>query len=108
MTGKDVYGDIREHKRTLPVLYAYEHSTPIQQNRLKELYSLPRQLDTDEIQEARDIIDSTAAQAYTGDRIRQYAGAAQKYSEELALSQGAKLFLTGLIDVLAPRKLPLV
>ena len=62
-TGK-VPTDVARHKKTLPVLYAFEHADPVDRDRLATLYRLtdPTQRD---ILEIVAILDRTGAQAYT-------------------------------------------
>src|SRR5512140_803307 len=45
-TGK-VPTDVARHKKTLPVLYAFEHATPADRRRLATLYALPEPRDAD-------------------------------------------------------------
>ena len=106
-TGKDSYSDIREHKRTLPFLYAYAESRGEAKRRLKELYSMPSQLIKDEIREARDIIDATDAQEYVLSRIKDCTSEAQNIAEALDLPDESKAFLLGLIDLLVPENMKL-
>jgi geranylgeranyl diphosphate synthase type I len=101
-TGKDPQSDIREHKRTLPFLYAYAHVSGKKKSRLKELYSLPDQLTAAQIQEALDIINSTDARAYVLDHITTYISDARKVAQKLTVPDKTKAFLLGLIDLLVP------
>ena len=62
-TGK-VPTDLARHKKTLPVLYAFEHAAPADRDRLAELYRIARPTE-DDILEIVAILDRTGAQAYT-------------------------------------------
>jgi geranylgeranyl diphosphate synthase type I len=62
-TGK-VPTDVARHKKTLPVLYAFEHAQPADRERLAELYVLAEPGDL-EIGEIVEILDRTGAEAYT-------------------------------------------
>jgi geranylgeranyl diphosphate synthase, type I len=62
-TGK-VPTDVARHKKTLPVLYAFEHADPVDRNRLATLYRLTDPTEPD-ILEIVAILDRTGAQAYT-------------------------------------------
>jgi len=101
-TGKDPQSDIREHKRTLPFLYAYAHLSGKKKARLKELYSLPDQLTVAQIQEALDIIELTDARAYVLSRIEKYTDQAKKAARSLSVPDRTRSFLLGLIELLIP------
>ena len=62
-TGK-VPTDVARHKKTLPVLYAFEHADPADRRRLAELYVLADPGEA-EIREIVRILDRTGAEAYT-------------------------------------------
>jgi geranylgeranyl diphosphate synthase type I len=99
-TGKDPYGDIREHKRTLPFFFAREESA--ERARLAKLYSLKRQLSKIEIDEARKIIDDTSAQARVLEEIRTHASKARAAAAALSLPEGIRAALAELVSALVP------
>lgn len=101
-TGKDSYSDIREHKRTLPFLCAYAESVGAPHDRLKILYSLQRQLSSDEIVEAREIINGTDAQVKVSALIRSHAERAKGAAAGLSLPDAARALLMGIVDALVP------
>jgi geranylgeranyl diphosphate synthase type I len=72
-TGK-VPTDIARHKKTLPVLYAFEHATPADRERLTMLSSLADPA-ADDVAEVMAILDRSGAQAFT-------RGEAQRYRDE--------------------------
>jgi geranylgeranyl diphosphate synthase type I len=104
-TGKDLYSDIREHKRTLPFLYALAHLTDLPKRRLQKLYSLDRQLTSSEIKEAQSLIDETDAYEHMLSRIRTYAARAKKAASQLAISPKARLILKAIVDDYTPEVL---
>ena len=69
-TGKEP-SDIAHHKKTLPVIYAFEHAGPEDRERLAELYA-----GTDptraEVAEIIAILERTGAREYTRDQARRY------------------------------------
>jgi geranylgeranyl diphosphate synthase type I len=69
-TGKEP-SDLARHKKTLPVLYALEHGTPEERERLTTLYSSPRPSRA-EVDEAVSILERTGARDYTRDQARRY------------------------------------
>jgi geranylgeranyl diphosphate synthase type I len=62
-TGK-VPTDVARHKKTLPVLYAFEHAAPADRDRLGELYRIADPTE-DDILEIVAILDRAGGQAYT-------------------------------------------
>ncbi|HYO43379.1 MAG TPA: polyprenyl synthetase family protein [Candidatus Limnocylindrales bacterium] len=62
-TGK-VPTDVARHKKTLPVLYAFEHATPADRTRLTELYAKPEPTDP-EITEIVSILERSGAADFT-------------------------------------------
>lgn len=98
-TGKDAYGDIREHKRTLPYFLALESGADIQ---LTELYALDRQLAESEIAQVHTLLEQTPAKEQTLAAIREYAQRASDSIETLSLPNGTKTLLISLIPTLIP------
>jgi geranylgeranyl pyrophosphate synthase len=62
-TGKEPT-DIARHKKTLPLLYAFEHAAPAERTRLTELAALP-ELSAAEVVEMRSILERAGADTYT-------------------------------------------
>jgi geranylgeranyl diphosphate synthase type I len=69
-TGK-VPTDLARHKKTLPVLYAFEHAAPADRRRLAELTASDGPSD-DELVELAAIIKRAGGQAFTRDEARRY------------------------------------
>jgi geranylgeranyl diphosphate synthase, type I len=69
-TGKEPT-DVARHKKTLPVLYAFEQAPPTDRSRLTELYALPDPADRD-VAEIVDILERTGAQEYTRSQAQRY------------------------------------
>jgi geranylgeranyl diphosphate synthase, type I len=69
-TGKAA-SDVAHKKKTLPVIYAYEHAGPEDRQRLAELYAMadPGEVDVEEI---IAILDRSGAREYTRDQARRY------------------------------------
>lgn len=101
-THKDTHSDIRERKRMLPFIAAYDHSSRRARARLKRLYELPRQLTQKEIQEVRSLIGATNARAYVLSRITSYAKKARAAALLLTLPLYTKRTLIELVDNLVP------
>jgi geranylgeranyl diphosphate synthase, type I len=69
-TGKNA-SDVVHKKKTLPVLYAFEHGTPADRARLAELYALADPDDRD-VAEIVAILERCGAGDYTRDQARRY------------------------------------
>ena len=69
-TGKEP-SDVAHGKKTLPVIYAWEHAGPEDRARLGDLYSAPNP-NPDEIAEVVAILERTGARDYTRDQARRY------------------------------------
>jgi geranylgeranyl diphosphate synthase type I len=69
-TGKEP-SDLARHKKTLPVLYALEHGTAEERDRLTTIYSSPKPSRA-EVDEAVSILERTGARDYTRDQARRY------------------------------------
>jgi geranylgeranyl diphosphate synthase type I len=69
-TGK-VASDLARHKKTLPVIYAFEHAGPEDRERLTALYATARP-DGDGVSEAVAILERTGARDYTRDEALRY------------------------------------
>lgn len=102
ITGKDTYSDIREHKRTLPFLYAYAEAAPAEQHRLGELYVTDRQLTEGEIEEVLRIFNGTGARLKVEGVIREYVHRAKEAARSLAVPAETQAILEGIVDLLVP------
>jgi geranylgeranyl diphosphate synthase type I len=69
-TGKEPT-DLARKKKTLPVIYAFEHAGPEDRDRLRELYELPSPSAAD-IAEIVTILDRAGAGEYTRAQARRY------------------------------------
>jgi geranylgeranyl diphosphate synthase type I len=95
-TGK-VPTDIARHKKTLPVLYAFEHADRADRERLAELSRL-EDPDEAEIREIVAILDRTGAQEFTRAEAKRWRDACLSELEGLdAVDPAARDQLTGII-----------
>jgi len=86
-TGKEA-SDVPRKKKTLPVIYAFEHADRADRERLVALYANGR-LDAEHTAEIIDILERTGAREYTRDRAREHRDRA------LAALQAAGTIETG-------------
>ncbi len=69
-TGKEP-SDIARHKKTLPIIYAFEHAGPADRGRLGEVYRDPAPSAAD-IADVEAILERTGARDYSRDQARHY------------------------------------
>ena len=69
-TGKEPT-DVARKKKTLPVIYAFQHAEPADRARLAELYAVDRP-DEDEVAEIVAILERSGARTFTRDEARRY------------------------------------
>jgi geranylgeranyl diphosphate synthase type I len=72
-TGK-VPTDVARHKKTLPVLYAFEHATPVDRERLALLYATAEP-DPAEIEEIVAILERSGARDFTRSEAQRHRDA---------------------------------
>jgi len=93
-TGKPVGSDVRESKKTYPILYAIQHANESDKARLLEILA-KRDKKEEEVQEAIEIIKRTGADRATKDMAQKYADAAIKALDAIPDSK-AKEYLVSL------------
>jgi len=91
-TGKEPT-DIARHKKTLPVIYAFEHAGPEDRDRLAELYR-QSQPTTDDVAEIIALLERSGAHDFTRNEARRYRDEAL-----------AELDAAGVVDARARQKL---
>ena len=69
-TGKEP-SDVAHKKKTLPVIYAWEHAGPQDRERLRAIYATPDPT-SDEVAEIIAILERSGAREYTRDEARRY------------------------------------
>ncbi len=69
-TGKEP-SDVAHKKKTLPVIYAWEHAGPQDRDRLRTIYATPEPT-SDEVAEIIAILERSGAREYTRDEARRY------------------------------------
>ncbi len=103
-SGKDVAGDLRRRKKTMPVIWALNHAAEADQARLRELFAQPQdglQLTDAEVAEAAAILDRSGARETTLREARRYRDEALAELGDLPLDTAARaeleLFVAGAI-----------
>ena len=98
VTGKEAAIDIRQRKKSLPVLYGLERSDP-----LRELYADPAPFDEAEVAEAIRLLDGAGARDYAESLARQYSAQTLEHLEAAAPQGDAAAALHSLVEMLLHR-----
>jgi len=86
-TGKEP-SDVARKKKTLPVIYAFEHANPADRARLAALYASGRPTEA-EVTEIMAILERSGARAYTRDEARRYRDEALAELDAAGVVDGA-------------------
>lgn len=100
-TGKPVGSDVRESKKTYPILYAIEHAPVDKRDRLLEILSKGRKSE-EEVWEVINIIKESGGEKATRELARRYANEAIKAIENLP-NNPAKKYLIQLAEFVIER-----
>ena len=96
-TGK-VPTDVARHKKTLPLLYAFEHAGPADLARLNELHARPEPTDA-EVAEIVAVLERAGADVFTRTEARRHRDAALSELDGLSVvDPAAREKLTGIIN----------
>ena len=102
-TGKDAQGDIRERKKTLPVLYARDTLGASGKKRLHELYASGTVMTESEVSEVMALLAASGAKEYVEASLATYVEEALRASEMLSCSSAGKMQLQELFSECLPR-----
>lgn len=98
LTGKEAAVDIRDRKKSLPVLYGLEQS-----EELRELYTDPQPFDNAGVRRAIHLLDSAGARDYAEGLARDYSRRTIAHLEAASPSGDAGQALFELVEVLLRR-----
>lgn len=101
-TGKHELGDIKEKKKTLPVLWAMEELGSAGRERLVELYGKSDPLTQEEAEEVKALLDTTNVHERVRARIDKYYDDAKEAVAKLSLSDEHKEELAQVMGILLP------
>lgn len=101
-TGKRNYGDIKEKKKTLPILFAYEKLAAAEKQQLALLYTQAELSDVD-CETVITLLDSIDTKSAMELIINEHAAAASKAAANLTLTKKQRDTLCALVDSLLPR-----
>jgi geranylgeranyl diphosphate synthase type I len=95
-TGK-VPTDVARHKKTLPVLYAFQHASPADRARLADLHAVPTPTDA-QVAEIVSILERSGARAFTREEAQRHRDACLAELDALTVvDDAAREKLTGII-----------
>ena len=97
-TGKSRYGDIREKKKTLPIIHTYRRLSPREAGRMKELYDLPAPLSEAAVFEIAEFLEKADARGYLLRELEKNAQESLQALESLSVSDSVKTMLRALND----------
>ncbi len=103
VTGKPAGSDIREGKRTLLIVYAYQNGSDEQRKRIEELLG-KKDLTREEIEEMREIIRETGSLKYSEDMMERLIAEAKGVIENSDVAEPARTILLELADYLVRRE----
>ena len=101
-TGKDNLADIREKKKTWPILHLYKNSTEDIRNELLGLYSKTTDLTITEIARVKELLDESGAKSYVLAKAKETLGETEKAIAKLSLSEEQKQKLHDINTALFP------
>ncbi|MGQ9600298.1 MAG: polyprenyl synthetase family protein [Anaerolineae bacterium] len=105
VTGKSAAIDVRDRKKTLPVVYALNHAEQRDwAQQLAKLYARPGPLDETSIRAVLDILDRLDARQYTEEMAEQYYQQALQSLEQVPMAYEAQSQLYELAASLVGRK----
>jgi geranylgeranyl diphosphate synthase type I len=106
VTGKSAAIDIRDRKKTLPVVYALNQSgDPDAARQLAELYARPGELDPPAIQSVLDLLDRLGARQYAENMADEYYRLALTSLDEAGMENAAQSHLHDLAASLLHRQI---
>jgi len=101
-TGKRNYGDLKEKKKTLPILFAYEKVNEVARIKLAELYSQEELSDSD-CEAVIEVLDSVNTKPVMESVFTGHAEAAKESARLLSITAEQKSTLCALVDSLLPK-----
>ncbi len=103
VTGKPAGSDIREGKRTLLIIKAYENGTEAQRRRIEEVLG-KKDLTEDELEEIREIIRETGSLDYSQGLMERLVREAKEVLERSDIAEPTRTILLQLADYMVYRE----
>lgn len=104
-SGKPMAGDVRKRKKTLPIVWALEHASHRDRDRLADIYRAPdgamsdgvTPLGDDEVAEVLEILETSGARTHTLGEARRYRDLALEHVDRLPCIAERKAGLAQLV-----------
>jgi geranylgeranyl pyrophosphate synthase len=101
-TGKEAHGDIREKKKTLPILYAVKKLPEAEKNELVSLYNTSGSLDDTAVARVIELLNSVDAYTHVRALVDHHKDAALAIVSTLSVSENGARTLSDLVKALLP------
>lgn len=102
MTGKTAHNDIRERKKTLPLLFLKTSLSGSAKDEFFNLYQKEGELSEEEIQSILQLLNENGAYDYAWKEVQKHAEAAKRACDGIPISQEGKDILIAVVDALLP------
>lgn len=103
VTGKSAATDIRDKKKTLPVVYALNHPDHTAAKKLSHLYSHEGRLNADQIESVLSILDEVGAHQYSEKMAENYYSQALESLDQTGIRHASQLHMRKLAASLLGR-----
>jgi geranylgeranyl diphosphate synthase type I len=100
MTGKISFNDLREKKKTLPVIYAFAKLSEKKKKEFGDIYDKEASLDEEDLKKILAYLESTGAHDYARKQVLLYLKRAENAIAELSVSKEGKERLLNLSKLL--------
>jgi geranylgeranyl pyrophosphate synthase len=101
-TGKRIYGDILEKKKTMPILHLLEAGTPLATQTLLDLYNSDNEMSHADAEKIVVLLEDVDTYTYMCTEISKKATDAKNAADKLSLTQAQKESLKNIVDQLLP------
>ena len=92
-TGRPPHGDIREKKKTLPIIHTYRTLPPEEAQHMKELYDLPAPLQEEVVLEIAELLEKAGAREYLLQELEKNAEGSLQTLQSLSVDDSVKATL---------------
>lgn len=106
ITGKPVGSDVREKKKTLLIIKAYEHASDSDKKFLVEIYDMknPDEITIEDVKKVQELVKETGSLSYNEELIRNYYEEAKSVLESMDINSDVKQLLAWLLEKLVFRE----
>ena len=102
-TGKQSYGDIKERKKTLPILHAYQTLTPGDKQALEQIFNGAGEVSNADCEQVIALLNAADTKQVMEAVIAKHAMEAKAAAQQLSLTPEQRETLCALVDSLLPK-----